>query len=73
MQPSHGLTEANQRLQLSHSVAIGGLVVRLTQFFVLVLEDQGTVPGELGLEGACDLDVGLQLRHSEVWLQCLIL
>lgn len=76
MQPSHGLRETNQRLELSDSVAVSGRVLAtraLPQFLVLVSQNGCGFTCELGSNSAAHLDIGLKLGHREFRLQSAIL
>ena len=66
MQPSHGLRQTNQRLELSDSVAVSGraLAARaLPQFLVLVSQNGCGFANELRPNCAAHLDIGLELGH----------
>ena len=71
MEPSHGLRQTNERLELPDSVAVRSSVLAaraLPQLFVLGAEDFGRFSRELRSDCAADLDVGLKLSHGELWL-----
>lgn len=49
------------------------VLIRLSELLVFVSEDHGGVSGELRLESAANLDVGLQLSHRVDGLECSVL
>ena len=77
MQARHSLRESDERLKLAHGVAIALRALRagrcLSHLLELFLEDHGGVSAELRLERSADLDVSLELRHRELWLQSGVL
>lgn len=48
-------------------------MIRLSELLVFVFEDQGGVSSELRLEGAANLNVGLELSHRVSGLQSGVL
>lgn len=78
MQPSHSLRQANERLKLAYGVAIGclrrgSILVRLTKFLVLILEDKRRFFRELRLERTANFDVCLELLHGKVRVKSTVL
>lgn len=73
---SHSFGEADQGLELSDGVPVGSvgiLVMFSSKFLIFGNEHLCRLFGELRLQGAANLDVGLDLAHAEMGVKSLIL
>lgn len=71
----HRFRKTDQRLKLSHGVAVGCglLAVGLAQMDVFVFQHHGCVVGELGLDCSTHFDVRLQLFSAEFRIDGVVL